>query len=368
MIAKVSPQKSFLQQHESLSAYDLPPSSEEKDNGRNHNKKPVVPIRPLATLQKAHSDLYVKLSLELPMAKREIAYGQYSATDLREAFRLVQATLLPLQGMTAILDILDRVMETVMVTEDGERKGKEQLAEVMRTLHQPYEMIVGMCDEAIEHTLLLLKLTPSPKKNKDDEENRTRVAGDDGFTELLEERVQEFYSTRIGDIRNYFSTQEPLTADSISATIERENSPDGFNHTRHSQLYLVLFMEYLLYKAAQSLLDLARFAEHTKQRGILDRGRLVYPNYKRLREWVFSNDGGDGVVDVGDVGGTRKSGISQIVSVKDPEHLPACGPMHKVGTFIALVTEVLSSSDSAWALRVACATIVVALPAFFQVL
>lgn len=301
------------------------------------------------------------------MAKREIAYGQFSSADLREAFRLVQATLLPLQGMTAILDIFDRGVEKAMASEDGECKGGEQLAEVMRTLHQPYEMIVGMCDEAIEHTLLMLKLKPAPKK-KSDEENGIRVAGDEGFNELLEERVQEFYSTRTGDIQNYFKTQEPLTADSISATIERENSPDGFNHTRHSQLYLVLFMEYLLYKAAQSLLDLARFAEHTKQNGPLDRGRLVYPNYKRLKKWIFSNDGGDEVVDVSDFGGTRKSGISQIVPVKDPEHLPASGSMHKVGTFIALATGVLSSNDSAWALRVACATIAVALPAFFQVL
>lgn len=301
------------------------------------------------------------------MAKREIAYCRFGATELRDAFQLVQATLLPLQGMTAILDIFDRLLEKAMATEQGTCKGKGQLAEVMKTLHQPYEMIVGMCDEAIEHTLLLLKLTPSPKKTKEDEGNRVLVPGDEGFSELLEERVQEFYSTRSNDIRDYFSAQEPLTADSISATIRGEGSPGSFDHTRHSQLYLVLFMEYLLYKAAQSLLDLARFAENTKQKGATNSMFLVYPNYKRLRKWIFSDDGSDEVVDVCDVGGTRKSGISQIVPVKDPEHLPASGAMHKVGTFLALVVGVLSSSDSAWALRVACATLAVALPAFFQV-
>lgn len=302
------------------------------------------------------------------MAKREFAYGHYSTADLREAFRLVQATLLPLQGMTAILDILDRGVGADTVAEDGECRGKEQLVEVMRTLHEPYEMIVGMCNEAIEHALLLLKLKSSPKKATSDEESGVRVAGDEGFNELLEERVQEFYSTRTGDIQSYFGAQVPLTTDSISAAIERESTSEGFNHTRRSQLYLVLFMEYLLYNAARSLLDLARFAENIKQAGILDRKRLVYPNHKRLRKWIFSNDASDEVVDVGDVGGTRRSGISQIVPVKDPEHLPASGPMHQVGTLIALVTGVLSSSDSAWATRVACATLAVALPAFFQVL
>lgn len=295
------------------------------------------------------------------MAKREIAYGRFGATELGDAFQLLQSTLLPLQGMTAILDIFDRLLE------QGECQSKGQLAEVMKTLHQPYEMIVGMCDEAIEHTLLLLELKPSPKKTKGDEGSKVRVAGDEGFSELLEERVQEFYSTRSSDIRDYFSAQEPLTADSISATIGKEGSPESFNHTRHSQLYLVLFMEYLLYKAAQSLLDLARFAENKKQKGAINPTRLVYPNYRRLRKWIFSDGGSDEVVDVGDVGGTRKSGIRQIVPVKDPEHLPASGAMHKVGTFLALIAGVLSSSDSAWALRVACATIAVALPAFFEV-
>lgn len=303
------------------------------------------------------------------MAKREIAYGRYGAAELRDAFQLVQATLLPLQGMTAILDIFDRLLEKAMATEQTECKAKEQLVEVMRTLHQPYEMIVGMCNEAIEHALLRLELKPSPKKkNQGDEENRVRVAGDEGFTESLEERVQEFYSTRTDDIRNYFTAQESLTADSISATIGKEDAPGGFDHTRHSQVYLVLFMEYLLYKAALSLLDLARFAETTSKKGALNRNRLVFPNYRRLRKWIFSIDGSDEVVDVGDVGGIRKSNISHIVQVKDPEHLQASGAMHVVGTFIAHVTGILSSSDSAWALRVACATIAVALPAYFEVL
>lgn len=301
------------------------------------------------------------------MAKREIAYGHYKTADLREAFRLIQATLLPLQGMTAILDIFDRGVAKAVEAEDSECRGRDQFVEVMRTLHQPYEMIVGMCDEAIEHTLLLLKLKPSPKKKKGDEEDSTRVPGDEGFNELLEERVNEFYSTRTGDIKKCFSTQGPPTPDSISAVVEGENSPETLNHDQRSQLYLVLFMEYLLYCAAQSLLDLARFAENKKQEGILDQKRLVYPNQRRFKKWIFSSDGRDDVVDVCDFGGTRKSGISQISPKRDPEHLPASNSMHRIGTFIAFVTGILSSNESAWALRVACATIVAALPAFFQV-
>lgn len=301
------------------------------------------------------------------MAKRETAFGHYTTADLREAFKLIQATLLPLQGMTAILDILDRGVERAAAAEDGECKGKEQFAEVMRTLHQPYEMIVGMCDEAIEHTLLLLKLKPSAKK-KGDEESGVRVPGDPGFNELLEARVQEFYRTRTGDIQKYFSTQDPLTPDSISAAVGSEGSPESLNNTQRSQLYLVLFMEYLLYSAAQSLLDLARFAEKKKQEGILDRRRLVYPSHRRLRKWVFSNDGSDDIVDVGDVGGgVRNLGTSRIVPMKDPEHLPASNRMQKLGNFIAYFNGIFHSSDSGFGLRVACATIVIALPAFFQV-
>lgn len=321
----------------------------------------------LAALEKAHADLFTKLSTELPMAKREIALGRYLTSDLQEAYHLVRATLRPLQGMTVILDIFDRAARAGL--EEDEKcpvPREEQLSEVMKTLHEPYERIVGMCGEAIEHVLLTMKLKPSPKKPGGDEEAPSMEPGAQGFCQTLEEKVQEFYSTRAGDVRTYFSSFKTTKTSDSAGGISAEVYMD---EKRRSELYLVLFMEYLLYNAAKSLLALARFAEEKKQQGVVDRTILVYPTAKRLKKWLYSmaSSRNDDVVDVCDVGAVRVSGLDGIAPKKDPEHLPAGTFLQKLGELVAVFTEGISSSESGFGLRVACATLAVALPAYFEV-
>ncbi|CAZ85468.1 unnamed protein product [Tuber melanosporum] len=342
-------QKNFLRQHETM--------------GTEEGKKSAAA---LAALEKAHADLFTKLSTELPMAKREIALGRYLTSDLQEAYRLVRATLLPLQGMTVILDIFNRAPR--MDSEEDEKcpiPREEQLPEVMKTLHEPYERIVGMCGEAIEHVLLTMKLKSPPKKPGGDEEAPSMEPGEEGFCQTLEEKVQEFYNTRAGDVRTYFTPSKAAktqdTAEGISAEVYMDEK-------RRSELYLVLFMEYLLYNAAKSLLGLARFAEEKKQQGVIDSTRLVYPTAKRLKKWLRSmaSDCNDDIVDVSDVCAVRVPGLGGIAPKKDPEHLPARNSLQKLGNLIAVFTEGISSSESGFGLRVACATLAVALPAYFE--
>ncbi|KAG0644219.1 hypothetical protein HOY80DRAFT_915441 [Tuber brumale] len=342
-------QKNFLRQHETM--------------GTEEGKKSATA---LAALEKAHADLFTKLSTELPMAKREIALGRYLTSDLQEAYRLVRATLLPLQGMTVILDIFNRAARMdSREDEKGPIPRAEQLPEVMKTLHEPYERIVGMCGEAIEHVLLTMKLKSSPKKPGGDEEAPSMEPGEEGFCQTLEEKVQEFYNTRAGDVRTYFTPPKAAKAQDTAEGISTEVYMD---EKRRSELYLVLFMEYLLYNAAKSLLGLARFAEEKKQQGVIDSTRLVYPTAKRLKKWLRStvSDGNDDVVDVSDVCPVRVSGLGGMAPKRDPEHLPAGNSMQKLGNLIAIFTEGISSSESGFGLRVACATLAVALPAYFE--
>ncbi|PWW80177.1 hypothetical protein C7212DRAFT_273804 [Tuber magnatum] len=342
-------QKNFLRQHETI--------------GTEEGEKSAVA---LAALEKAHADLFTKLSTELPMAKREIALGRYSTSDLQEAYRLIRATLLPLQGMTVILDIFNRAARA----DPGEDEKcpvprEEQLSEVMKTLHEPYERIVGMCGEAIEHVLLTMKLKPSSKKPGGDEEAPSIEPGEEGFCQTLEEKVQAFYSTRAGDVRAYFSSSDATNTSDTAGGISAEVYMD---EKHRSELHFVLFMEYLLYNAAKSLLGLARFAEEKKQQGVVDRTRLVYPTAKRLKKWLRSmaSSRNDDVVDISDVGAVRVSGLGGISPNRDPEHLPAGNFLQKLGNLIAILTEGISSSESGFGLRVACATLAAALPAYFE--
>lgn len=335
----------------------------------------------LEKAQKAHAEAFAKLSLELPMAEWEVAIGRFAAPDLRAAFRLARATLLPVQGMTTILDIFDRALARDVPDDyDGpversiDMPVEEQLAQVVQTLHEPYERIVAVCGEAIEHTLLLMKLTPTKKKkNKDEESSADPIPGSNGFCQLLEENVQQFYSTRAAHVQETFAKQSlpspatmvpPESIAKVAAPVEGQ-----LGEGRHGQLYLVLYMEYLLYNASKSLLALARFAEEKKEDGSADRTILVYPTAKLLKKWVRSmaDDTNDEVIDLCDVGAVRAGGVDGIQRKKDPEHLPPGNSMQRLGNALGAITEGVSSSDSGFGLRVACATIAVALPAYFEV-
>ncbi|KAH8152686.1 uncharacterized protein LAJ45_03527 [Morchella importuna] len=277
-------QKTFMQQYEDISSYDTHKPSTDKS---------APP--PLSVAQKTHSDLFAKLTIDLPMAKRETAIGHYTTRDLRATHKHLQATVLPLQGMTAILDIFDRGVAHAAANEDGECHGKEQFSEVMRVLREPYGVIGGLCEEAVEHTMILLELggRKQDKKATDVEEGAVKVAGQIGFCDVLQERVETFYATRTDEIKSHFKAKVPVDVGDMTRKAQTMLDDDA-----KSMLYLVLFMEHLLRSASESLLSLARFAEATKASGILDRRRFVYPSLRRVKKWLLSADGGgDDVVD-----------------------------------------------------------------------
>lgn len=342
-----------MQQYKDISSYDTHKPSTDKS---------APP--PLSVAQKTHSDLFAKLTIDLPMAKRETAIGHYTTRDLRATHKHLQATVLPLQGMTAILDIFDRGVARAAASEDGGCRGKEQFAEVMRVLQEPYGVIGGLCEEAVEHTMILLELggRKQDKKTADLEEGAVKVAGQIGFCNVLQERVETFYATRTDEIKSHFKAKLPVHVGDMARKAQTMLDGDA-----KSMLYLVLFMEHLLRSASESLLSLARFAEATKASGILDRQRFVYPSFRRVKKWLLSAGGdGDDVVDVGDVGGSSKGKVSGIGPVRDPEHLPAASGLQRVGEILSRCAELFRSDESAFGVRVACATMVVAAPGFFE--
>lgn len=216
-------QRKFLQSKELASATGIKGSKKEK--------------LPLELVQQAHSDLFAKLSMELPMAKREIAFGQLTTNDLGELFRLLRATILPFQGMTVILDIYERMDEAQNEKPDGNLHPlfQKHMAQVMQTLHDPYATIVDAINEGLEHVLLTSKLKKPPKgKPKADEESGP-APGSPEFSRLLQDKINNFYSTRIGDIESCFRGQEPSPSDSEETYIGDIRTKA---EQQQSQLYL----------------------------------------------------------------------------------------------------------------------------------
>jgi hypothetical protein len=55
--------------------------------------------------------LHGKLHGDMPFAKREVAFGKLDAKDLDEMSRLFREILIPLIGMSTIMDIFERIAE-----------------------------------------------------------------------------------------------------------------------------------------------------------------------------------------------------------------------------------------------------------------
>lgn len=127
-----------------------------------------------------------------------------------------------------------------------------------------------------------------------------------------------------------------------------------------------LQMEYLLYSATMAILDFVRFADERVASGKLSQKRLVIPGNKRLIKWVKSvftvQDSTDGE-HIGDIDHHNSFvELGQSFNIKkDPEHLPPETIMERLGDKIRFIPNFLRSSESAFGLRVACATMSIAI-------
>jgi hypothetical protein len=220
--------------------------------------------------------LHGKLHGDLPFGKREIAYGKLLPEDLDEIFRLFQAVLIPLIGMSTITDIFERIAERrgwVKTergsefddaeqwerdpTEEAKRKEKQVWNDIMKHLHESFMLVSGAMDEGLEHAGLLLELINPPKAKASTEETDVEAQGevlkpgDKGFSDYLENKLADFYSKR-GQTLKTWARGRGLSSDQWDAAKSpgidgTEPTPDENRHRRdQQQLYLILYMEFLV--------------------------------------------------------------------------------------------------------------------------
>jgi hypothetical protein len=102
--------------------------------------------------------LHGKLHGDIGFAKREIAWGKLDAKDIDEIFTLFRGILIPLIGMSTIVDIFERIAERrgwIKVSntkydqaesweacgEQAKEEEKRIWNEIMKTLHKPFEVV-----------------------------------------------------------------------------------------------------------------------------------------------------------------------------------------------------------------------------------
>jgi hypothetical protein len=128
-----------------------------------------------------------------------------------------------------------------------------------------------------------------------------------------------------------------------------------------------------LYCASEAVLDLVHFADAKVADGTLKRKRLIFPGAERLKKWAMSTfkdedtsldhqnidnmEVGAQLIDTGE--GKRKR--------LDPEHLPPKTSWQRFGNLIRHLPHLLSSPESAYGFRVACAVMTVGVLAYLRV-
>ncbi|OJD30580.1 mfs transporter [Diplodia corticola] len=339
-----------------------------------------------------------KLSVDLPFAKREIAWGYLGPDDLQEMARLLRGVMLPLSGLSSVVDIFERLSELNGWDEQNEesyeigardmerRRMVEDWNLVMRSVHEPFQSLIQTMDEGLEHVMLRLRLKKPPKKKKDGnssssenvdvegKEDRSQP-GEDGFADFLESRTEEFYACKQLALKEWCKRKGIDVPDDYFKRpsnydihdVRKDKGAEAYNRSQRS-LYALLYIEYLLYSTSRAIVEFVRFADDRHKTGKLDSKHLIMPGYKRWKKWLVNflkdrdgeNNAENGMGDFNNVSIEINMGEAY-KRRKDPEHLPPENLIERLGDRVRRIPRFLRSPESTFGFRVACATMSIAI-------
>jgi hypothetical protein len=182
-------------------------------------RAPRPEVKAVAGATTALTTLHGQIQTDLPLAKREIAYGKLSPDDLKDINRLLRFVLLPVVGLNSLVDILQQLAtyrgwteERIINQDEKEKVERDRLTQEwssnMKLVHKPFEEIIDVMKEAIEHILLQLRFKSQPKPGKsaadvdastpeieNDIESAAQATapGDPGFASYLTKKSEDFY-------------------------------------------------------------------------------------------------------------------------------------------------------------------------------
>lgn len=149
-------------------------------------------------------------------------------------------------------------------------------------------------DEGLQHAGLALELIPKPKGKKGEDveaQGGDPTPGHPKFGEYLDKKMLDFYAGR-GKTLRAWGIQKGLTEaqfDSVKTPGENDSwTEDESKHRRdQQQLYLILYLEHLLYSTGLAISELIKFADRKVEDGTMTKKRLIGPGQKRLKKWIM---------------------------------------------------------------------------------
>lgn len=226
----------YLQSLEREDVFTTPHATEDNvPGGKVPKSNKTKAAKPVSSLEAerlkavigALGELHGKMYVDLAFAKREMAWGKLTGSDIDELFKLLQGLMIPLTSLSSTADIFQRVAQRWGWTEPEDpsaeatpsekgRSGtaKSQWNEIMRNLHDPFEAVTEAMNDGLQHVLYALEFGKPPKAkqntskaNGDDDTSRDVEAeagvvkpGDPSYAKYLAQRVDTFHEQRRGII------------------------------------------------------------------------------------------------------------------------------------------------------------------------
>ncbi|KLU92538.1 hypothetical protein MAPG_11483 [Magnaporthiopsis poae ATCC 64411] len=340
-----------------------------------------------------------KLQSDIGFAKNEVGWGKLSARDLGEVFKYFRAIFIPVMGMATIMDVFRRTAERRgWIPEDDEETPAEVMEEkweerrlwngLMRELHEPFAILSEAIDQGLEHAALQLEIVRRPKVSKKragvaapsasgDVEARggETAPGEAEFSRSIEEKLQRFYKRKGNTIR-YWAKERGLSSDPNGAGSRPGTANMDFRWRSQGQLYVLLYLEQLMQATGEAVHELVLFADGKVADGTMSSKRLLIPGLHQMRKWASSVLGRRGEQsrdpsaqessDVMDQGGIVVHLGPGFARRRDLEHLPPESTWERLGDGVRALSALLSSEASAFGMRVAFATMTVAVVGFVE--
>lgn len=225
------------------------------------------------------TDLHGKLHGDLTFAKREFALGELGADDLQMTFRQLRKLMIPIVGISFVVDIFQRLSElnkwndpidptgTELPTDEVRQRVVQEWNDIMRAVHDPFASMVQTIDEGLEHVSYTMKLSKPPNKaartntvnsdepNKDGDIEASAVntsPGEKGFAAHLKRHLSEFRVAKKIALRTWAEEKglklpddffEDSSAVDMEGIDELPTDTTGLSRDRsRRQLYLFLFV------------------------------------------------------------------------------------------------------------------------------
>jgi hypothetical protein len=360
-----------------------------KDKVKKSQDKPEIAA--IKKMTAALQELHGKLNTDLPFAKRELAYGKMTPDEFESIFKHLRLVLMPVIGLGSVVDLFERAAEINHWDGEGSeedeelrRKAVSEWNELFQHVHEPFDQIMQSMNDGLTHVLLRLQFGEKPKKkkgqNQDDAEAKgdAVVPGDKNFAEHFEKQAADFYLSKESILCHWVESKGiKLKADYFSNpdTLDDEELrrlPSITTRQRDQrQLYLLLYVIFLLNSISRSILDFVKFADEHDQ--ATAKNKFINPGGRRLKKWLQSifksqdsNHDDETTIAGFDRNNTTISMGDAYKAKKDPEHLPPKNAWEKFGNSIRAVSGFLRSSESSFGFRAACATMSIGVIAFLH--